>query len=115
MDHILSRGVLRMVYKLLRKGKRERNSQLNAKLQRIARRDKKVFLSEQCKETGKQLNGNTRDLFKKVGDTKGTFHAKLGTIKDINKGKGKNKRKNYTKKGLNDPGHSATALHYPAV
>ena len=115
MDHILSRGVLRMVYKLLRKGKRERNSQLNAKLQRIARRDKKVFLSEQCKETGKQLNGNTRDLFKKVGDTKGTFHAKLGTIKDRNKGKGKNKRKNYTKKGLNDPGHSATALHYPVV
>ena len=97
------------------RGERERYIQLNAESQRIARRDKKVFLSEQCKETGKQLNGNTRDLFKKVGDTKGTFHAKLGTIKDRNKGKGKNKRKNYTKKGLNDPGHSATALHYPVV
>ena len=82
------------------KGERERYIQLNAESQRIARRDKKAFLSEQCKETGKQLNGKTRDLFKKVGDTKGTFHAKLGTIKDRNKGKGKNKQKNYTKKVL---------------
>ena len=85
MDHILSRGVLRMVYKLLRKGKRERNSQLNAKLQRIARRDKKVFLSEQCKEiTGRQQNGKDQKFFKKIGDIKGTFHAKMGTIRDRN-------------------------------
>ena len=82
------------------KGERERYIQLNAESQRIARRDKKAFLSEQCKETRKQLNGKTRDLFKKVGDTKGAFHAKLGTIKDRNKGKGKNKQKNYTKKVL---------------
>ena len=82
------------------KGKRERYIQLNAESQRTARRDKKAFLSEQCKETGKQLKGKTRALFKKVGDTKGTFHAKLGTIKDRNKGKAKNKQKNYTKKVL---------------
>ena len=82
------------------KGKRERYIQLNAEYQRIARRNKKAFLSEQCKETGKQLNGKIRDLFKKVGDTNGTFHAKLGTIKDRNKGKGKNTQKNYTKKSL---------------
>ena len=58
---------------------------LNAELQRIARRDKKVFLSEQCKEIEESNRvGKTRDLLKKIRDTKGTFHAKMGTIKDRN-------------------------------
>ena len=58
---------------------------MNAEFQRIARRDKKAFLSDQCKET-KENNrmGKTRDLFKKIRDTKGTFHAKMGSIKDRN-------------------------------
>ena len=60
-------------------------TQLNAECQRIARRDRKVFLNEQCKEieTNNRM-GQTRDLFKKIRDTKGTFHAKMGTIKDRN-------------------------------
>ena len=59
------------------KGERERYTQWNEEFQRIARRDKKVFLSEQCKETeGKNRIGKTRNLFKKTGDNKGTFHAK---------------------------------------
>ena len=58
---------------------------LNAEFQTIARRDKKVFLSDQCKEIeGNNRMGKTRDLFKKIRDTKGTFHAKMGTIKDRN-------------------------------
>ena len=58
---------------------------MNAEFQRIARRDKKVFLSDQCKETEENNRmGKTRDLFKKTRDTKGTFHAKMGTIKDRN-------------------------------
>ena len=58
---------------------------LNAEFQRIARRDKKVFLSEQCKQTEENNRmGKTRDLFKKIRDTKGTFHAKMHTIKDRN-------------------------------
>ena len=58
---------------------------LNAEFQRTARRDKKAFLSDQCKEVeGKNRMGKTRDLFKKIRDTKGTFHAKMGTIKDRN-------------------------------
>ena len=61
------------------------NRHLNAEFQRIARRDKKAFLSNQCKETEeKNRMGKTRDLFKKIRDTKGTFHAKMGTIKDRN-------------------------------
>ena len=56
---------------------------MNAEFQRIARRDKKAFLSDQCKETEENNRmGNTRDLFKKIRDTKGTFYAKIGTIKD---------------------------------
>ena len=56
---------------------------MNAELQRIARRDKKAFLSEHCKEIEENNRmGKTRDLFKKIRDTKGTFHAKMGTIKD---------------------------------
>ena len=57
---------------------------LNAEFQRIARRDKKAFLSEQCKEIGENRMKKTRDLLKKIGDTKRTFHAKMGTIKDRN-------------------------------
>ena len=58
---------------------------LNAEFQRIARRDKKAFLSDRCKETEESnILGKTRDLFKKIRDTKGTFHAKMGTIKDRN-------------------------------
>ena len=67
------------------KGEKERNTQLNAEFQRIARRDKKAFLSDQCKEIEENNRmGKTRDLFKKIRDTKGTFHAKMGTIKDKN-------------------------------
>ena len=67
------------------KGEKERYTHLNAQLQRIARRDKKAFLSDQCKEIeGKNRMGKTRDLFKKIRDTKGTFHAKMSTIKKRN-------------------------------
>ena len=65
------------------KGKKERYTHLNAEFQRIARRDKKSFLSDQCKEIEENNRmGRTRDLFKKIRDTKGTFHAKMGSIKD---------------------------------
>ena len=67
------------------KGKRERYTHLNAEFQRIARRDKKAVLSDQCKEIEeKNRMEKTRDVFKKIRDTKGTFHAKMGTIKDRN-------------------------------
>ena len=67
------------------KGKKERYAHLNAEFQRIARRDKKAFLSDQCKEIeGNNRMGKTRDLFKKISNTKGTFHAKMSTIKDRN-------------------------------
>ena len=82
---------------------------LNAEFQRIARRDKKAFLKDQCKEIEETNRmGKTRDLFKKIRDTKGTFHAKMGTIKDRNgmdlteekllRRDGKNTQKNCTKK-----------------
>ena len=91
------------------KGEKERYKHLNAEFQRIARRDKKAFLSNQCKEIEENNRmGETRDLFKKIRDTKGTFHAKMGSIKDRNgmdlteaediKGDGKNTQKNCTKK-----------------
>ena len=65
------------------KGEKERYKHLNAEFQRIARRDKKAFLSDQCKEIEENNTmGKTRDLFKKIRDTKGTFHAKIGTTKD---------------------------------
>ena len=65
------------------KGEKERYPHLNAELQTTARRDKKAFLSDQCKEIGENTRmGKTRDLFKKIRDTKGTYHAKMGTIKD---------------------------------
>ena len=82
---------------------------MNAHFQRIARRDKKAFLGDQCKEIeANNRMGKTRDLFKKVRDTMGTFHAKMGSIKDRNgmdltepediKKRSKNAQKNYTKK-----------------
>ena len=93
------------------KGKREkeRYSHLNAEFQRIARRDKKAFLSDQRKEREENNRmGKTRDLFKKIRDTKGTFHAMIGIIKDrsgmdlkeqkILRRGGKNTQKNYTKR-----------------
>ena len=67
------------------KGEKERYTYLNAEFQRIARRDKKAFLTDQCKEIEKNNRmGKTGDLFKKIRDTKGIFHAKMGTIKDRN-------------------------------
>ena len=105
------------------KGEKERYTHLNAEFQRIARRDKKAFLSDQCKEIEENNRiGKTRDLFKKIRDTKGTFHAKMGTIKDRN-GMNlteaediKKKRQEYTeelnKKGLNDPdNHDGMVTH----
>ena len=67
------------------KGEKDRYKHLNAEFQRIARRDKKAFLSDQCKEMEENNRmGKTRDLFKKIRDTRGTFHAKMGSIKDRN-------------------------------
>ena len=90
-------------------GEKERYKIMNAEFQRKARRDKKAFFSDQCKEIeGNHILGRTRDLFKKIRDTKGTFQAKMGTIKDRNgmdlteaediKRSGKNTQKKYTKK-----------------
>ena len=73
------------VEKAKSKGEKERYSHLNAEFQRISRRDKKAFLSNQCKEIEENNRmGKTRDLFKKIRDTKGTFHAKTGSMKDRN-------------------------------
>ena len=91
------------------KGEKDRYTHLNAELQRIARRDKNAFISDQCKEIEENNRmGKTKDLFKKTGDTKGTFHAKMGSIKDNNgmdlqkqkilRRGGKNTQKNCTKK-----------------
>ena len=67
------------------KGEKERYTHLNAEFKRIAKRDKKAFLSDQCKELEENNRmGKTRDLFKKIRDTKGTFHSKMGSIKDGN-------------------------------
>ena len=66
------------------KGEKERYTHLNAEFQRIARRDKKAFFSNHCKEIEENRMGKTRDPFKKIRDTKGTFHAKMGSIKDRN-------------------------------
>ena len=105
------------------KGEKERYKHLNAEFQRIARRDKKAFLSDQCKEIEENNRmGKTRDLFKNIRDTKGTFQAKMGTIKDRN-GRDlteaeeiKKRWQEYTeelyKKDLNDPGnHDAVIMH----
>ena len=67
------------------KGEKERYTHLNAEFQRIVRRDKKAFLSDQCKEIEENNRmGKTRELFKKIRDTRGTFHAKIGTIQERN-------------------------------
>ena len=66
------------------KGEKERYTHLNVEFQRIARRDKKAFLSDQCKEKEENRMGKTRDLIKKIRDTQGTFHTKMGSIKDRN-------------------------------
>ena len=122
-------GYLRRPYKaeerdMKGKGEKERYTHLNAEFQRIARRDQKAFLSDQCKEkkTVEEKNriGKTRDLFKKIRDTKGTFHAKMGSIKDRN---GRDQRedikkrwKKYTeelyKKDLNDPNNHDGVITY---
>ena len=105
------------------KGEKERYTHLNAEFQRIARRDKKAFFSDQCKEIEeKNRMGKTRDLFKKIRDTKGTFHAKMGSIKDRNvrdltKAEDiKNRWQEYTeelhKKHLHDPdNHDGVITH----
>ena len=105
------------------KGEKERYTHLNAEFQRIARRDKKAFLSDQCKEIEeKNKMGKTRDLFKKIRDTKGTFHAKIGTIKkrngmDLTEAEDIKKRcQEYTeelyKKDLHDPdNHNGVIIH----
>ena len=95
------------------KGVKERYTHLNAEFQRIAKKDKKAFLSDQCKEIEENNKmGKTRDLFKMLRDTRGTFHAKMGTIKDRNgmnltKAENIKKWQEYTeklyKKDLNDP------------
>ena len=85
-------GCLRRLYKSLSEeeklkdnGEREQYTQLNAEFQRIARRDKKAFFKEHCREVeGNNRMGKTRDLFKKIRDTNGTLHAKMGSIKDKN-------------------------------
>ena len=105
------------------KGEKKRYKHLNAEFQRIARRDKKAFFSDQCKETEENNRmGKTRDLFKKIRDTKGTFHAKMGSIKDRNgmdltKAEDIKKRwQEYTeelyKKDLHDPGNHDDVITY---
>ena len=82
-EEVLQIGVKRREVK--GKREKERYTHLNAEFQRLSRRDKKTFLSDQCKEIEENNRmGKTRDLFKKMRDTKGTFHAKMGTIKDRN-------------------------------
>ena len=105
------------------KGEKERYIHLNAEFQRIARRDKKAFLSDQCKETEENNRmGKTRNLFKKIRDTKGTFHAKMDSIKernsmDLTEAEDSKKRwQEYTeelyKKDLHDPvNHDGVITH----
>ena len=122
-------GCLRRPYKAVKrreaksKGEKERYSHLNAEFQRIARRDKKAFLSNQCKEMEENNRmGKIRDLFKKIRDTKGTFHTKMGSIKDRNgmdlteAGDIKKRWQKYTeelyKKDLHDPdNHNGVIPH----
>ena len=113
----LSKEALRISVKrseMKGKGEKERYTHLNAEFQRIARRDKKTFLSDQCKEIEENNRmGKTRHLFKMIRDTKGIFHAKMGSIKDRNgmdltevediRRGGKNTQRKYTKKDLHEP------------
>ena len=113
----------RTIFSLKGKGEKERYIHLNAEFQRIARRDKKAFLSDQCKEIEENNRmGKTRDLFKKITDTKGTFHAKMGSKKDRNgvdlteEEDIKKRWQEYTeelyKKDLNDPNnHDGVITH----
>ena len=105
------------------KGEKERHAHLNAEFQRIARREKKAFLSDQCKEIEENnRTGKTRDLFQKIRDTKGTFHANMGSMKDrsgrdLIEGEDIKKRwQEYTeelyKKDLHDPdNHNGVIIH----
>jgi len=102
------------------KGEKERFTHLNVEFQRIARRDKKAFLSDQCKEIEENNRmGKIRDLFRKIRDTKGTFHAKMFTIKDLTEAEDVKKKKKrwqeYTeqyKKDLHDPdNHDGVITH----
>ena len=105
------------------KGEQERYIDLNVEFQRIARRDKKAFISDQCKEIEENNRmGKTRDLFKKIRDTKGIFHAKMGTIKDRNgmdlteaenvKMRWQEHTEELYQKGLNDPdNHNGVIIH----
>ena len=105
------------------KGERERYTQLNAEFQRIKRKDKKAFLNEKCRELEENNRmGKTRDLSKKTGDIKGTFHARMGTIKDRNcmdlteteeiKKRQQECTEELYKKGLNDPdNHDGVITH----
>ena len=105
------------------KGEKERDAHLNAEFQRTARRDKQAFLSDQCKEIEENNRmGKTRDLFKKIRDAKGTFHAKMGSVKDRNSMDRteaehiKKRWQEYTeelyKKELHDPGnHNVVITH----
>ena len=106
------------------KGEKERYTHLNVEFQRIARRDKKAFLSDQCKETEENHRiGKTRDLFQKIRDIKGTFHAKMGSIKDksgmdLTEAEDIKKRwQEYTeelhKKDLHDPDNQRWCDHSP--
>ena len=105
------------------KGEKERYTHLKAEFQRRARRDKKAFLSDQCKEIEENNRiGKTKDLFQKVSDTKGTFHAKMGTIKERNgidlteaeyiKNRLQNTQKNNTKRDLHDPDNHDSVITY---
>ena len=108
------------------KGEKERYKHLNAEFQRLARRDK-AFFSDQCKEIeGNDRMGKTRDLFKKIRDTKGTFHAKMGSVKDkkcldLTEAEDIKKRwQEYTeelyKKDLHDPdNHDGVKTHHPGM
>ena len=109
------------------KGEKESYTHLNAEFQRIARRDKKAFLSNQCKEIEENDRmGKTRDLFKKLRDTKGKFHANMGTIKDrnsINLAEGENmkcgksiREELYQRKGLNHlDNHNGVVTHIEQI
>ena len=101
------------------KGQKQRYTRLNAEFQRIARRDKKAFLSDQCKEIEENNRmGKTRDLFKKIRDTKGTFHANMGTIKgrngmDLTEAEDINKRwQEYTEELCKKDHIQPSILHY---
>ena len=98
MEKLRSEDNIQKIFSLKKRevksnGEKERYKHLNAEFQRIARRDKKAFLSDQCKEIDENNRmRKTRDLFKKIRDTKGTFHAKMGSIKDRN---GPNRSRRY--------------------